>query len=119
VDTLLLLHVIPIFKLTNRYVVCGTCGTKLQTPLQLEDLNRLQGLQIDEFLSYSPSFVFKFLSVASLLLCWAPIVGLAVAGIAFLGTRRFKGWPRAVSMTALVIAIVPTAFLIFGLVMGW
>jgi hypothetical protein len=119
VDTLMLVHLVPIFKLRNTYVVCRTCGTKLHTPLELDDLERMQGLQIDEFLTYSPSFVFKFLAVTSLLVCWAPIVGLIVAAIAVFGTRRFKGWPKNVSMVALVISVVVTTILLVGLAMGW
>jgi hypothetical protein len=119
VDTLMLLHLVPVLKLRNTYVVCDTCETKLHTPLELDDLERMQGLQIDEFLSYSPSFVFKFLAVTSLLICWVPIVGLIVAAIAVFGTRRFKGWPKTVSIVALVISVVVTTILLVGLAMGW
>jgi hypothetical protein len=87
--------------------------------LELNDLERMHGLHIDEFLSYSPSFVFKFLAVVSLLICWAPIVGLIVAAIAVVGTRRFKGWPKVVSLVALVVSIVPTVFALIGLALGW
>ena len=115
----MLVHLLPLFKLHNTYIVCDVCGTKLHTRLELNDLERMHGLQIDEFLSYSPSFVFKFLAITSLLICWAPVVGLIVAAIAMVGTRRFKGWPKTVSTIALVISIVPTVFLAVGVALGW
>jgi hypothetical protein len=79
----------------------------------------MHGLQIDEFLSYSPSFVFKFLAITALLLCMAPILGTIVAAIATCGTYHFNGWPKKLSITALLISLVPTTIAIVGLLLGW
>jgi hypothetical protein len=115
----MLLYFFPLGTVTNTYVACDDCGIKLQTQLRLEDLERLHDLQIDEFLSYSPSFVFRFLAITALLLCWAPILGTIVAIIALIGTYHFKGWPKNFSFTALLISLVPTAITIVGLSLGW
>jgi hypothetical protein len=119
VDTFMLLYFVPLGTVRNTYVACDDCGLKLRTQLGLEDLERMHGLQIDEFLSYSPSFVFKFLAITALLLCLAPILGTIVAIIAVSGTYHFKGWPKKFSITALLISLVPTAIAVVGLLLGW
>ena len=119
VDTFVLLHLFPLGSVRNTYVACANCGIKLQTPLGLDDLERMRDLQIDEFLSYSPSFVFKFLAVTALFLCWTPFLGTIIAAIALLGTYHFNGWPKKIAITALAISVVPTAFAIVGLSLGW
>ncbi|HEY3392861.1 MAG TPA: hypothetical protein VGK58_09150 [Lacipirellulaceae bacterium] len=119
VDTFMLLYFLPLGAVRNTYVACDDCGLKLRTQLRLDDLERMQGLQIDVFLSYSPSFVFKFLTITALLLCLAPILGTIVAIIAVSGTYHFKGWPKKFSITALLISFVPTAIAIVGLLFGW
>jgi hypothetical protein len=119
VDSIMLLYVLPLGTIRNTYVACDDCGLKLRTQLGLEDLERMHGLQIDEFLSYSPSFVFKFLAITALLLCMAPILGTIVAAIAAGGTYHFNGWPKKLSITALLISLVPTTIAIVGLLLGW
>jgi len=76
----------------------------------------MRGLQIDEFLSYAPSFVFKCLAVIALLVSWVPLVGFLISIIALFGSRHFNGWPKRVSTTALILSILPMVILAVGLV---
>jgi hypothetical protein len=116
-DTILLLHFLPLSHSTNTYCVCGDCGTALQSRVEFSDLQRMEGLQIDEFLFYSPSFVYRFLAVTSVLICWAPVVGLVVAAIALYGTHRFQGWPKKFAIFSCVIGSVISVVAIVGLAM--
>jgi hypothetical protein len=53
-------------------------------------------------------------AVIGLLFCWAPIVGLVTAGLAYLLNRKTRGWQRSVSVVALVVSgLIHLAIIVF------
>jgi xanthosine utilization system XapX-like protein len=50
------------------------------------------------------SFPKRVLAMASVLLCWAPVLGVLVGMVATLTNLRTPGWPRWVSIAGLLLA---------------
>jgi hypothetical protein len=61
-------------------------------------------------------------AVIGLLFCWAPIVGLITAGLAYLLNRKTPGWQRTVSVVALAVSglihLAIVVFLVAGALAG-
>jgi hypothetical protein len=64
------------------------------------------------------TFVTRFLALLSVVLCWAPFVGLVLAIPAVVLNRRARGWPRIVSWVGLALSAVVTALLVVILALG-
>ncbi len=60
----------------------------------------------------SGSVITRFFAVLSILLCWAPVVGLVLGGIAWFLNRNVRGWPKIASLIGTVIAFLITALII-------
>jgi hypothetical protein len=79
----------------------------------LKDLTLNQSQELSEPRAHEVSFVFKFLAVVSLLLFFAPIVGLVLASVTVLGTFKSRTWPRTVGFLSLILSsLVSGAFVI-------
>jgi hypothetical protein len=117
-DTLMFLYCIPLWKMRNTYVTCGNCQGRLTSQLRLEDLYAYDNLDVTPYISYEVSFVFKFLSIAALLLCWTPAIGLGLTIAALAGTIRVPGWPRTLALVSAVPALAMSAVLLVGAMLG-
>jgi len=117
-DRLFLFFSIPTFGVTNTFVICGTCRTKLTSRLSIEELQQHSGIYSSHFLSYEIPFVVKFLVIASILLFIAPFVGLVLAIITVILTRDLEGWPRTLGIVALVLSCIFTIAFFVALAMG-
>ncbi len=60
----------------------------------------------------SGSVITRFFALLSILLCWAPVVGLVIGGIAWFLNRNVRGWPKIASLIGTVIALLITALII-------
>ena len=105
-DTFQALHVFPLYSTRNTYIWCSRCQAQLTSPLTLEELHEYQNADLTGFVAYDVSFVYKFLAIAALLLCWMPILGIVLSIIALAGTFRVRGWPRTLALISAVPALL-------------
>lgn len=111
VDDLMVLHVIPVFRLRNTFVTCSACNQELISKIARAELADYSASQLSHSLAVRGSFVGSFLSLACLILCWVPAVGLVLGIIAVWLNRRAVGWPRTASRIGLSVAGVITVVL--------
>jgi hypothetical protein len=114
-DTTLLLAVIPVLRTRNTYLICGNCRSRLVTRMTLDDLRQCVGVDISRFVFYRVSFILKALSVLSLLLCLFPVLGMILSAITLIGTFKSPGVWRTIAIISLIISIVPTSLVAFGI----
>jgi len=105
-EQLSMLYFLPLCSMSNNFVRCLSCRSKLFTRLPLEELTEYHPEDLEPHLSHQASFVFKFLAAISLLLFFMPIVGLILAIIALTGTWNRAGWPRTVSRISTVLSVL-------------
>ncbi len=107
-DTILALYLIPVLRSRSTYVTCRHCQAALTSALSVEELQQHGNTDLSAFVFDDVSFVFKFLAIAALLLCWTPIVGLGLALGTLAGTFRRRCWARTVALVSLVPAVLIT-----------
>jgi len=118
-ETLLLLHLVPLFTLKNTFVICGDCKAHLLAQLTIDELRQHQDSDVSPFLSFEISFVLKTLSVLSLLLCWFPVLGIVLASITLIATIKSPSIWRTLAIISLVASFISTFVLIvIPLMMG-
>lgn len=118
VDDLCAFHFLKLLTIRNTFVECSACRAKLRSSIDLDELGAYRHGELNQFLSHDVSFVVKFLTVASLVLCIAPIVGAVLALLAVLLTLKSIGWTRTVSRVALVLSTLITSFFMIALLLG-
>lgn len=118
VDDLCAFYVLKLFSIGNTFVECSACRAKLRSSIDLDELGEYPHEDLDPFLSQDVSFVVKFLALASLVLCIAPIVGAVLALSAVWLTLKSTGWTRAVSRVALVLSTIVTSLFVLALLLG-
>ena len=104
VDDLCAFYFLPLFTIRNTFVECTACRTKLRSSVDLDELSQYSHGELNQFLAHEISFVVKFLAIASLLLCLAPFIGLALAVITVLLTLKMPGWPRILGRISLAVS---------------
>jgi hypothetical protein len=107
-DRLSLFYLVPLFAITNTFVECASCNAKLTSRLSVHELDQHSGSDISQFLSFEMSFVVKFLALTSMLLFFAPIIGLVLAIFTVVLSSKSGGWPRALGLVALVLSGIVT-----------
>ncbi len=118
-ETLRLLGAVPILKIRNTFVTCGSCGAQLRSRLSCEESASLEGADLRPFISYEVSFVVKFLAIASILLCVFPLLGFLLALTAVCCTVKAQGWPKALGFIALVVSSLITIPAVVLLALGF
>jgi hypothetical protein len=113
IDRLGLFYVIPLFRLRNTFVKCSACGKQLIAKVTTDEIANYSADDLSHFLAGRVSLISRFLALASVLLCWAPIVGLALGIVGILANLRSIGWPRTLSWIGTALsAVVTIAFFV-------
>lgn len=118
VDRLGLFYIIPLFGLRNTFIRCGACGKQLTSKLRIDEIANYSADDLSHFLAGRVLLVNVFLAVASVLLFWAPIVGLILGVIAVLLNRRAAPWLRTLSWVGMSLSAVITVAVVILLIMG-
>ena len=118
IDDLCAFYFLPLLTLRNTFVECTACRTKLRSNVDLDELLQSPHGELNRFLSHDISFVVKFLAIASLLLCLAPFIGLALSVITVLLTFKTPGWPRILGRISVVVSGLLTLAVVVLLAMG-
>ena len=72
--------------------------------------------ETDEAAANGHSVVGRFLAILSIALFFMPLVGLGLPVLSLFVNRRVSGWPRAISIVALVLAVVVTVVSIVAII---
>ena len=112
------LYFIPLLTQRETCVKCLDCGTIQLTKLPLKDLEGLSPGGLQPWLFPRVSIIAKFIALASILLFCAPVVGLGLGVAGLIMNFRSGGWPKVVSIVAIVLSLPVTLLGIVGLVVG-
>jgi ribosomal protein S27E len=116
-DRLFLFFVIPLFRMSNTFVTCSACGTKLHSQLSISELEQHREFGAAQFVSYEISIVIKCLAVLALAFCLFPLLGLLLSVPAVIATRNVTGWMRKSAIIALVVSSIVTVLILIALAM--
>ena len=107
-----LFHVIPISPvLATTWVKCPQCRQTFLSEAPLDELLGLGPNDVAGVLKLRASLPAQFVAVASILMCWVPIVG---TGLALLGVAlnwKSRSWTRQASLIGLVLSLLALAAL--------
>ncbi len=112
------LYFIPLLTQREICVRCLSCDSVQLSRLPLSELGKFSAAELQPWLYQRVSIIAKFIALASILLFCAPFVGLALGIIGLIMNFRSGGWPRAVSIVAIVLAAPITLFTIFAVAFG-
>ena len=117
IERLELFFVIPLFRLRNTFVRCTACGRQLIATVTTEEIANYSAEALSHYLVGRVSLVGKFLALASVVLCWVPIVGLVLGIVGILVNLRTVGWPRTLSWigTGLSALLTMAAFVMMAM----
>lgn len=96
---------VPRWGWQSHWVRCSNCQTELHANCGAEQLSGKSPTTVNEHLRAYLSFPRRFLAIASLMLCWTPVVGVLLAAASTVACVRTRGWPRWVSVIGLILAI--------------
>lgn len=100
--------IIPGSPVVSRHVQCCNCSKSYRVKASYQKLLDTPPFAMHSLLKKDISFVSLFLAVVCLPLSIFPIIGLTVALSAYFGTKKAGGWPRKISVIALVISSIIT-----------
>ena len=117
VDHVMLFHVIPLFRLRNTFLKCTSCGRMSIAKLSIDELKGYSCDAISQFIVAYVPLVNRFVPIASVLLCWAPVVGLALGVFGIILNRKTNGWLKRISWIGTALSVVPTIFSLVALLL--
>lgn len=95
---------VPRWGWQSHWVRCAKCKSELHSDCCAEDFVGASPTVVNEHVRAYVSFPKRVLATASLLLCWAPVLGVLVGIVATVANLRTRGWPKWVSLGGLVLA---------------
>jgi hypothetical protein len=95
---------VPRWGWQSHWVRCGKCKSELHADCSAADLVGASPTIVNGHVRAYVSFPKRVLATASLLLCWAPVLGVLVALVATVANMGTRGWPRWVSLGSLVLS---------------
>jgi hypothetical protein len=98
-------YFIPLPTQRERHVVCSHCRADRLTVLSFEEIAALSPGAAGQSLYERISFVTKFVAVASVILCIAPVVGAVLGLWAMYASPRWT-WPFKAGLFCLVIQLL-------------
>jgi len=103
-ETIRMADHVPLWGWSSHWVRCSNCRTELHANVPSEKLHGALPVAVNTHVRTYLPFPQRFLAIASLLLGWTPVVGVIVAIISMATSLRTRGWPRVLSVVALVLA---------------
>ncbi len=100
---------VPRWGWQSHWVRCAQCQAELHADCAAEDLAGVSPTIVNEHLREYVSFPRRVLALASVVLCWTPVVGVLLAAVSLAANLRTRAWPRWTSAVALVLALAINA----------
>jgi hypothetical protein len=111
------LGLLTVLSFFSTWVVCTRCGGRIYSPVRAGELATMSPEEIGEVIYLRASFLQRSLAVLALLVAIFPLVGVGMAAIALIATRKTQDWARPVVKVAWVIASIMTFWLVVILLM--
>ncbi len=107
-ETFLLLHVLPLFWICNRFVACSACGRQFLSALPLEQLAEYPPDLVRDYLRPKAGFLGALLAGISASCWWFPALGVLFGLLAVLVNYGKGGWVRLLSWAGLLLSLLVT-----------
>ncbi len=105
-------YIIPFIRIRNTIIQCTACRKSQLLKIGIADIGRYSASELAQYFVGPVSFVAKFLAIASVILFWAPLLGIVVGFIALVMNWRNEGWPRVVSWLGVGLSVLVTVLLL-------
>ncbi len=114
-QTLLLLHVLPVFHHRPTLVTCQACGAELVAGMRTADLARVGDPQhVARYLRVRLPLVLRALVLGGIVAWLLPLIGTVWTGIAYGWSRRYTGWVRWMALVLFLLSLLPTLGLVLA-----
>ena len=107
---------VPKWGWSSHWVRCSKCRTELYSKVRAEDLQGASPTTVNQRVSSYQPLTQRFLAIASLVMCWTPLIGLLLSIIATAANAKTRGWPRWMSIVALILSVA-TNLAMFAIVL--
>ena len=107
-EWLTLFHIIPVMRFRTVFVRCQSCKKELIARCSFKELVNRNPNSLQLLLAKRVPLITTVCAIIGLLLCWAPILGLIPALVAFLSSRRQSGWVSKASIIGLILSSCST-----------
>lgn len=109
---------VPVWGWSSNWVRCSHCQADLHADCASKDFQGASPATVTDRVRTYLSFPKRVLAIAGLAFVWAPVVGVIVATASVAANLGTRGWPRALSVVALLLATAFNAAL-FGTLTYW
>lgn len=96
---------VPTWGWQSHWVRCAKCKSELHADCSAKELVGASPVTVSEHVRAYIPFPKRFMAMASLVLCWAPVLGVGVGLLAALMNWRTPSWPRWMSLIGLILGI--------------
>jgi hypothetical protein len=94
---------VPKWGWQSHWVRCAKCKSELHADCSAKELVGASATTVSGHIRAYIPFPKRFMAMASLVLCWAPVLGVGVGLMAVVVNWRTSGWPRWVSLMGLML----------------
>lgn len=108
VDQVLFLFVVPLHTKSTLFISCPKCRRTFKPLIPLEDFSTFPVEARGRYLKEHISVFQVLLALAAFFICWIPVVGVVIAGIALLVNWQAMAWLRLLSGIALAGGVLST-----------
>ncbi len=113
-ERLMLMHLVPLGPpMITTWVKCPGCRNTFLSAKRLEELLELPPADAAKALTLRASLPAQFLAVASIALCWIPIVGAGIGLVALAPELASRTWTRKASQIGVLLGLMITAGILY------
>ncbi|HEY0009469.1 MAG TPA: hypothetical protein VGB55_12145 [Tepidisphaeraceae bacterium] len=105
-ETIRLSQRVPLWGWESHWVRCSNCQTELYADQPSKAFAQVSAATVNQHIHAYLPLTKRFLAVTSLLIGWTPVVGVVLALLATFVNLNTRGWPRWMSITGLILAVV-------------
>jgi len=111
-----LLEAIPLFGVHHAFLKCNACGGRLESKVPVAQLCGCTPEQLRTVVVPRVGIGGLLVLLIGLLLCWVPLIGLLLTGLAVLWNRRYRRWTYPASWTVFLLSVaVHTAIVVLAM----
>ncbi|HEX8325605.1 MAG TPA: hypothetical protein VF595_17005 [Tepidisphaeraceae bacterium] len=117
-ETIRVTERMPTWGWSSHWVRCAHCQAELHADCEPEEFKGASATTVNNNISTYLPFPSRFMAIAGLLFGWAPVLGVIVATASVAANLGTRGWPRWLSVIALVLTTTYNVAL-FGVLAYW
>ncbi len=113
-----LLEAIPLFGVRHAFLKCDACGGRLESKIPVARLYECTPEQLKSVIVPRIGVGSVLVLLMGLLLCWVPLIGLLLTGLAVVWNRRYRRWTYPASWAVLSLSVVVHAAIVVLATLG-